>query len=53
MMWAAMRTNSFATVKFAIAKLKMKTLLAGFTVALCSTANEESNVWRSVNVQLS
>ena len=38
-MWAAMSSNSFAIVKFATAKLKMKTLPAGFPVALCSTAN--------------
>ena len=29
MMWAAMSSNSFAVVKFATAKLKMKTLPAG------------------------
>ena len=33
-----MSSNSFATVKLATAKLKMKMLPAGFTVALCSTA---------------
>ena len=38
MMWAAMSSNSFVIAKFATAKLKMKTLPAGFSVALCSTA---------------
>ena len=38
MMWAAMNSNSFAIVKFATAKLKMKMMPAGFPVALCSTA---------------
>ena len=38
MMHAAMNSNLFAIVKFATSKLKMKTLPAGFTVALCSTA---------------
>ena len=38
MMKAAMSSNSFAIVKFAIVKLKMKTLPAGSPVALCSTA---------------
>ena len=33
-----MSSNSFAIVKFATAKLKMKTLPARFPVALCSTA---------------
>ena len=40
MMWAAMSSNSFAIVKFATAKLKMKTLSAGFPVALHSTASQ-------------
>ena len=38
MMWAAMSSNSFAIVKFATAKLKMKTLPAGFPVAPSNTA---------------
>ena len=38
MMWTAMSSNSFAIVRFATAKLKMKTLPAGFPVDLCSTA---------------
>ena len=38
MMLAAMSSNSFAIVRFAAAKLKMKTLPAGFSVALCATA---------------
>ena len=38
MMWAAMSSNFFAIVKFFTANLKMKTLPAGFSVALCSTA---------------
>ena len=38
MIWAAMSSNSFATVNFATAKLKMETLPAGFPLALCSTA---------------
>ena len=42
MMWTAMSSNSFAIVKFATAKLKMKTLPAGFPVALCSTAMQFS-----------
>ena len=33
-----MTSNSFAIVKLATAKLKVKTLPAGFPVALCSTA---------------
>ena len=33
-----MSSNSFAVVKLATAKLKMKMLPAGFPVALCSTA---------------
>ena len=40
MMWAVMSSNSFAIVKFATAKLKMKTLSAGFPVALHSTASQ-------------
>ena len=38
-----MSSNSFAIVKFATTKLKMKTLPAGFTVALCSTAIQLSD----------
>ena len=38
-----MSSNSFAVVKLATAKLKMKTLPAGFTVALCSTASQFSD----------
>ena len=38
MVWAVMSSNSFAIVKFATAKLTMKTLPAGSPVALCSTA---------------
>ena len=38
MMCTAMSSNSFAIVKFATAKLKMKTLPSGFSMALCSTA---------------
>ena len=34
MMWAAMNSNLFAIAKWATAKLKMKTLQAGFSVAL-------------------
>ena len=37
-MQVAMSSNSFAIVKLATAKLKMKMLPAGFPVALCSTA---------------
>ena len=33
-----MRSNSFATAKWATAKLKTKMLPAGFAVALCNTA---------------
>ena len=33
-----MSSNSFAIVKLATAKMKMKTLLAGFSLALCNTA---------------
>ena len=40
MMWAAMSSNLFAIVKFATAKLKMRTLSAGFPVALYSTASQ-------------
>ena len=43
MMWTAMSSTSFASVKFATAKLKMKTLPAGFPVALCSTAIQFSD----------
>ena len=43
MMWAAMNSNSFAISKSATAKLKMKTLLAGFSVALSSTAIQFSD----------
>ena len=35
---SAMSSNTFAIVILATAKLKMKTLPAGFLVALCSTA---------------
>ena len=38
MMWYTMSSNSSAMVSFATAMLKMKTLLTGFPVALCSTA---------------
>ena len=38
-----MSSNSFAIVKLATAKLKMKTLPAGFPVALCSTAIQFSD----------
>ena len=38
MMWNTMSSNSFAIVKLATAKLKMKMLPAGFSMALCSTA---------------
>ena len=38
-----MISNSFAIVKFATAKLKMKTLPEGFSVALCSTAIQFSD----------
>ena len=38
-----MSSNSFAMVRFATAKLKMKTLPAGFPVALCSTAIQFSD----------
>ena len=38
-----MSSNSFAIVKFATAKLKMKTLPTGFSVALCSTAIQFSD----------
>ena len=34
MMWDTMSSNSFAVVRFATAKLKMRTLPEGFTVAL-------------------
>ena len=43
MMQAAMSSNSFAFVKLVIANLKMKTLPAGFPVALCSTAIQLSD----------
>ena len=43
MMQAAMGSNLFAIVNFATAKLKMKTLPTGFTVALCSTAIQFSD----------
>ena len=43
MMWNTVSSNSFAIRKFAIAKLKMKTLPAGSTVALCSTAIQFSD----------
>ena len=39
-----MSSNSFAIVKLATAKLKMKTLPAGFSVALCSTAYQYSDL---------
>ena len=38
-----MSSNSFTIVKFATAKLKMKTLPAGFPAALCSTAIQFSD----------
>ena len=38
-----MSSNSFAIVKLTTAKLRMKTLPAGFSVALCSTAIEFSD----------
>ena len=40
MIYVAMSSNSLAIVKLATAKLKMKMLPAGFTVALCGTAIE-------------
>ena len=43
MMYVAMSSNSLAIVKLATAKLKMKTLPAGFPVALCSTAIQFSD----------
>ena len=43
LMMAARSSNSFAIVKFATAKMKMKTLPAGFPVALCSTAIQFSD----------
>ena len=43
MMWAAMSSNLFAIVKFVTSKLKMRTLQAGFSVALCSTAIQFSD----------
>ena len=43
MMQAAMSSNSIAIVKLATAKLKMKTLCAGFPVALCCTAIQFSD----------
>ena len=43
MMQAAMSSNSIAFVKLATAKLKMKTLCAGFSVALCCTAIQLSD----------
>ena len=38
-----MSSNSFAIVSFSTAKLKMKTLLAGFPVALCRSAIQFSD----------
>ena len=43
MMQVAMSSNSFAIVKLATAKLKMKMLPKGFRVALCSTAIQFSD----------
>ena len=43
MMWNTMSSNSFAMVRFATAKLKMKTLPAGVPVALCSNAMQFSD----------
>ena len=38
-----MSSNSFAMVRFASSKLKMKTLPSGFTVALCNIAIQFSD----------
>ena len=43
MMWTAMSSTSFAIVKLATAKLKMKMLPAGFPVALSDTAIQFSD----------
>ena len=43
MMWNTMSSNSFASVSFPTAMLKMKTLPTGFPVALCSTAIQFSD----------